>query len=64
MTRKLLYRFRRLVLVWKLRRLRDWLNFTQGLNSYLYTKYSITCGQIAKLDAAEMSKGRAEVIVR
>ena len=57
MIRKLLYRFRRMVLVWKQRRVMGTLNVR-------IDKMDAINGKIAKLDATEMSKGEAYVGIR
>ena len=57
MIRKLLYRFRRMVLVWRLRRLRN-------RSLLIHRQIGKTNKKIAKLDATEMSKGEAHVVVR
>ena len=68
MIRKLLYRFRRLVLVWRLGRISrnriiaD-IRYQENYLSLLRKRGSIKL-QLAKLDAAEMSKGEAHVVVR
>ena len=77
MIRKLLYRFRRLVLVWRLRWLereskgvRSKVLWYGGKQYYwirdlrLEEQLDAINIQIIKLDAAEMSKGEAHVIVR
>ena len=68
MIRKLLYRFRRLVLVWRLGRISrnriiaD-IRYQENYLSLLRKRGSIKL-QLAKLDATEMSKGEAHVVVR
>ena len=59
MIRKLLYRFRRLALVWRLDRLERRSAATKRLQTDLYGANIITRVKIAKLDATEMSKGEA-----
>ena len=65
MIRKLLYRFRRQVLVWKASRLKRRFDAIPHGSDRLYLdsrrKVDI---QLAKLDATEMSKGEAHVVVR
>ena len=76
MIRKLLYRFRRMVLVWRFHRLQFMAGATYDrykvwVESGQYSDYrrlfekmrSIKL-QLAKLDATEMSKGEAHVVVR
>ena len=64
MIRKLLYRFRRQVLVWQV----DWIwhrmKSSDRLQYRLYTKLKTTKAALVKLDATEMSKGEAHVVVR
>ena len=67
MIRKLLYLFRRQVLVWRLRRLerrRDHAFFFDLPLIGIMQKLFITRCRIIKLDATEMSKGDAHVVVR
>ena len=67
MIRKLLYRFRRMVLVWQLERLRSRLLLTHRLQldrPNLLQKLVIQNLHIAQLDATEMSKGEAYVGIR
>ena len=67
MIRKLLYRFRRMVLVWQLERLRSRLLLTHRLQRArpdLLQKIVKTDLQIAQIDYDEMSKGEAHVVVK
>ena len=70
MIRKLLYRFRRMVLVWKLRWLRFRRLFIGGEHYFNYrndsgwSEIKSIRAKIARLDATEMSKGEAHVVVR
>ena len=67
MIRKLLYRFRRMVLVWELRLLQRRLGMAQRFYMDSQSKYDavyLLQAKIMALDATEMSKGEAYVIVR
>ena len=67
MIRRLLYRFRRRVLVWRLsriqRRIDDALHRGKTYR-HLLEPHLITNVKIMRLDATEMSKGEAYVVVR
>ena len=67
MIRKLLYRFRRMVLVWRL----DWLvhrlkrvSPLRAYDSPIWDEIDVASDELVRLDAAEISKGEAYVIVR
>ena len=64
MIRKLLYRFRRLVLVWRRRIFQFMMNTTARFHYFAFDKVQKTNVKLTKLDASEMSKGEAYVIVR
>ena len=67
MIRKLLYRFRRMALEWRLSRLKNKFYRMRNCNispAQLFYQINETRLQLAKLDATEMSKGEAHVVVR
>ena len=67
MIRKLLYRFRRMVLVWRLDRLSRRLkvsHYFQNVDIRVWDEIDMTTKQLNKLDATEMSKGEAYVGIR